>query len=267
LLDRGVDPSNRVQASGNLDVHFDVDAPGGLKRAGGSLTVDGHDIVIDKVSVASQNIKDMALGAVIDELRIDAKGKDGRFDLGTTSIRGPMFTVRGQGDIQMNDDLPRSRLDVKLDVELGDWNNTPLASFRTIAEGALSSSKGADGRYHYELGGTLERWNVDSGAAPGRERRRRDRERADAAAEGASTATAPTMDPAMAGQPPPPPGMNPPPQPGYPPPGQPPPPPPPPPPNPAYDDEPAAGDPEEGEEIEGTGPEDQAPLEEAGYQE
>jgi len=148
-----------VVASGTLDASLSLELDEGMESASGKAKISGDDMMLASLSVPMYGITDLELNVPIDMLDLKLKAKDGQMEVTKGHVRSGLADVEISGDIALSERVERSRLRLKMEVILNDWADTPLAPFRGLVEGAMASAKWDDGRYHYEVTGTLERYH------------------------------------------------------------------------------------------------------------
>lgn len=142
-------------ASGGVDVSVDLQLPNGLGKADGEITLKGNELVIEKVSSTLIGWNQMEINTPIEDLNLHLAVEGGEATLTDGVLSSPLVSAKLSGTIALEDNPARSKLDVGAVVELGDWEGTPLSSFRTPLEGALRSARFPDGSYHYKIEGLL----------------------------------------------------------------------------------------------------------------
>ena len=181
-----------VIATGRLNGSLELDMSKGVENAKGKAKVSGEGMNLVSLSLPTYGITDLELDVPIDALDIKLKVSDGLMEVSKGEIQSGLADIQISGDIQLNERLERSRVRLKVEMLLNDWTDTPLAPFRGLVEGAISSAKWADGRYHYDLSGTVERYHF----LPDRESRSRSAPSRSTTARGSplSRTPAPTND-------------------------------------------------------------------------
>src|SRR5690606_30754281 len=86
---------------------------------------------------------------------------EGRGEISEGILATSLADLELQGDLELADDIGRSRLDLELTLELGDWTGSPLESMRGIVEAQLASATHGDGKAHFEIDSTFGR--LDAG--------------------------------------------------------------------------------------------------------
>ncbi len=149
----GVDISSR----GTLDVKVDVDMSDGPEKARGDISIFGSDIRLESVAAESFGLAEMALDTPVDELDIRLRGDEGLFEVTRGVFVSSLIEAEIEGEITLSEPVDRSRVALTVEVEIGDWSETPLASFQAMAQMGMKSAQWSDERYHYTVDGTLGR--------------------------------------------------------------------------------------------------------------
>jgi type II secretion system protein N len=151
----GVGGDGGTTASGGVDVSVDLQLPNGLGKADGEISLKGNQIQIEKVSSTLIGWNEMEINTPIEDLSVQMAVEGGEATITDGVLSSPLVNAKLSGTIALEDNPGRSKLDVGAVVELGEWEGTPLSSFRAPLEGALRSARFADGSYHYKVEGLL----------------------------------------------------------------------------------------------------------------
>ncbi|MEZ4322771.1 MAG: type II secretion system protein GspN [Myxococcota bacterium] len=137
-------PGATLDATGKLDLQLDLEAPDGLSKADGIISLNGKglSLVNPELPVIGPMGRDVQIAEL--DIKLDADEGRARVDRGT--IQSDMANIRITGDIGLADDIGRSNLNLNLEIEL-DESMQAFASFLKDAE------KG--GKYYFECRGTL----------------------------------------------------------------------------------------------------------------
>jgi type II secretion system protein N len=167
----------QLVGTGALDLDLDLMAPEGFKSADGRARLSGRAIQITELSGGMGAIA-AGFGIVpvtIDELDLDLEIVAGKAMVSRGILDSTLALVTITGDIVLQDAIGASRLRLDLVIEGRDG----LAQ----VESALRSARWSDGKYHYELRGSLRAPRFQ----PARERRASTRRAAAQEADGEGT--------------------------------------------------------------------------------
>lgn len=190
-----------IDGSGSVDVAVDLKMPEGLGKADGTVEIIGNDLRVTQVNAPAWGLTNQALDLAISELDIKLTAAAGILAIDRFSLRSSLLQVTATGEISLDDKWDRSRIRADLEVELGDWTDTPLSAFRQMAESFMASAKWSDGRYHYSTSATLGRFGFND-FKPERDRNSRTRPPGPAAAGAAEPIAEPPAAPVPVTPPP-----------------------------------------------------------------
>jgi type II secretion system protein N len=147
-----------VELGGTLDIEIDLDMRNGMEKADGDVSLSGSGLQL--VSVAYPAGSDaMMLDAPVDEFDLRLRGDEGVFEITRGILDSTIAVIELEGEARLGDRLDRSRIEMKAELELGDWSGTEIESLRGIAESALGRAKWSDDKYHYTANTTLGRFD------------------------------------------------------------------------------------------------------------
>jgi hypothetical protein len=190
--------------SGLLDLDVDLQMPDGLGKADGKLSLMGRDLSLDTVTVASLGWTDKEIGAKIDEIDLSLAFDDGQGTVDRGVFASTLADLDVEGEVDLDDELGRSRVDLKLVADVKDWSDSPLAAYRSLLDGKLREATWSDEKAHYEIDTTLGRFG------PGDLQAVRERGGRGARADEIRTPLPPGPAPGLAPPPVPPPAVTPP---------------------------------------------------------
>ena len=132
--------------TGGFDVAVDLDAPEGLSKAQGTFLIKAKDAVIE--NVALPGLSGFDLGPIhLSEVDVSFDVEGGKAKIATGTLTSDLVQAEITGDLVLADDLPRSRIRLKLVLTLGE----SLQKFKAL----LSSAAWEDGTFHYHLAGSF----------------------------------------------------------------------------------------------------------------
>ena len=137
-----------LEGTGDLDLHVELDAREGMRKANGRVTLLGENLDITKLIAPDQPMLagfDMAmhvtqLDLVFDVVEGRARVQRGKLD--SNLVQGDI-----SGDISLLEDISRSRLRLQIDLHLGE----ELKMFK----GLLKDAAQPDGSFRYRVTGTF----------------------------------------------------------------------------------------------------------------
>jgi type II secretion system protein N len=141
--------------TGLVDLNVDLNMKDGVEKADGTIELTGDGVRLTRISAPSIGLQPMDLDVPITELDIQLAGDGGVLNVERGAIRSQLANVDLKGELTMADRVERSRLRMDVELELGDWTDTPLQTFKVIADGYFAKSKCDDGRAHYTLSGMV----------------------------------------------------------------------------------------------------------------
>ncbi len=146
-----------VSATGPVDIDLDVGVHSGLDKATGKVELHGKDLRLDTVTAATMGWENREFNADIEELAIAFAIDEGEAVLTEGVLLSSLFDVEVDGKVDLATELGRSRVKAGVVLELDDWTNSPLDTYRSVVEGFLGGAKWEDGTYHYGIDATLSR--------------------------------------------------------------------------------------------------------------
>lgn len=172
-----------LDAEGTLDLEVDLDLETGADKPDGKIVLSSDNIYLAKINMPSVGMVDQDVGLTLEtlNLRLQADG-DGQVEVVEGELRSSLADVDISGDVDLVNPMSRSRLDLEVLLQLGDWTGSPLEPLRGIAESALKSALWGDGRYHYTVATSVDRFSA-SAFRPERERSRSSRAPASSSGE------------------------------------------------------------------------------------
>ncbi len=139
--------------SGVLDIEIEVEAgEGGLGEATGRVSISGTNLVLS--DLATEMTGPIGMEIPIQELRIEAPIEDGKASITQGIASGELATIELEGDLNLNDPLSRSTLNLKLLISNLGPALQPMAGFLGTPH--------SDGKYHYQIRGLAYRPSVSA---------------------------------------------------------------------------------------------------------
>jgi type II secretion system protein N len=141
----------RVVGTGGLGLDVSLDAPTGLSKSEGHITLSSQDLVIEKIEAPGTALETLDLGAItISNVDVSFDVEGGKARVSRGEIVSDLVKADISGDVVLKDDVAQSQLRLKVVLTLGD----SLQMFKSFLADALWDE---DGAYHYGLSGTLQR--------------------------------------------------------------------------------------------------------------
>ncbi|HMV66955.1 MAG TPA: type II secretion system protein GspN, partial [Myxococcota bacterium] len=157
----GLSSANPIEGEGTIDLEIDLNMKEGLEKAQGEVTLAGDGLRISKIAAPAMGLQPQDVDVAVSELDVRLSGDAGVLTVTRGVIRSQLASVDIGGEVTLGDRVDRSRVRLDVEVELGDWEGTPLAPFRVMVDGFTAGAKCDDGRLHYSVNTTLGRFGFN----------------------------------------------------------------------------------------------------------
>jgi type II secretion system protein N len=139
-----------VEAEGSVDFEVKVEAPEGMRTADGRAKLSGTDIVLRNMELPGMEGMNFDLEIPLEDLEIEVDIKEGAAKITKGRVRSSLASLEIDGDITLREEVARSTMRLQIVVSnLGDEVK--------MFESMLGDAKWADGKYHYQCSGSLQR--------------------------------------------------------------------------------------------------------------
>lgn len=142
-----------LSGTGGVDLAVDLVSAEGLGTANGTVAITkANSLVINGITAPGTALASLDIGAIaVNELQLLFDVKKGKGKVTTGQIDTDLANIEIQGQFTLSDNLPQSRVQLKLVISLTDMFQQKFGLFK----GVLSDALWGDGKYHYALAGTV----------------------------------------------------------------------------------------------------------------
>ena len=139
-------PNLDMEASGDIDVEIDLEAPDGLSSADGVIRITGKNLVF--VNPVISGIGPLGRDVNIGDLDLELEVDEGQAKIDRGRIESDVANIDLSGEIRLTNDPSRSNAQIEVALELDE-------SLSMLAQVLKSAEK--NGKYVYECNGPLNR--------------------------------------------------------------------------------------------------------------